>query len=245
MTAPCPAARSLATGLLGFTIFLSAGSQPARAESIYYQREEDGTIRLTNAPSRQGYHTYLATPSPSAPGEAMPGLYAESIRVAAKKFDVDPGLVRAVISAESNFDPRAVSAKGAQGLMQLMPSTAVRFGVKDAFDPGQNITGGVRYLRYLLDLFEGDLVLALAAYNAGEGVVQSAGGIPNFQETRDYVDRVLERYGRPGKAPGTPRPRGPAAGKAAVPAKGRIYRAVGDDGALVFSDSPIQKPVQD
>jgi hypothetical protein len=246
MKAQIPARPSLvAAAALGTLILLTADCDLLRADSIYYRKSEDGTIRLTNAPSSQGYHTYLTTGRASGTGELTPGMYAESIRLAARQFDVDPVLVSAVIAAESNFDPRAVSPKGARGLMQLMPSTASRFGVKDVFDPGQNITGGVRYLRYLLDLFEGDLVLALAAYNAGEGVVQSARGIPNFPETRDYVDRVLAGYGHPGRPPEMSRSRAPAGGKAAVSAKSRIYKAVGDDGALVFSDSPIPKPIQD
>ena len=229
----------------GVLFLLSLSFGAAHAESIYYRKAEDGTIRLTNAPSSGGYHTYLTTGRGAGGGDLVPGLYAETIRSAAKQFDVDPGLVHAVIAAESNFDPRAVSPRGARGLMQLMPSTATRFGVTDAFDPVQNIAGGVRYLRYLLDLFEGDLVLALAAYNAGEGVVQSAGGVPNFRETRDYVDRVLSRYGRPGGASRVSPAQNSRGGKVAVPARAKIYKAVGDNGEMVFSDSPIPKPVQD
>jgi soluble lytic murein transglycosylase-like protein len=246
MKAGFPDRVSLATAvILGTVLLLAADSHFLRADSIYYQKGEDGTIRLTNAPSSQGYHTYLSTGAAGGAGELAPGMYADFIRRAASQFDVDPVLVRAVIAAESNFDPRAVSPKGARGLMQLMPSTASRFGVKDVFDPGQNIAGGVRYLRYLLDLFEGDLVLALAAYNAGEGVVQSTGGIPNFPETRDYVDRVLAGYGHPGKASRASSSHAPAEKKTAISAKSRIYKAVGGDGALVYSDSPIPKPVQD
>jgi soluble lytic murein transglycosylase-like protein len=226
-------------------LLFPVASPGLRAESIYYQKEEDGTIRLTNAPSSRGYHTYLVTGHYGGSGEPAPGLYAELIRQAAKKFDVDPGLVRAVIAAESNFDPRAVSPRGARGLMQLMPATATRFGVTDVFDPGQNIAGGVRYLRYLLDLFEGNLVLALAAYNAGEGVVQSSGGVPNFRETREYVDRVLARYGQAAKAERVSPARPSPGGMTTLSAKTRIYKTVSGDGALVFSDSPIPKPIQD
>jgi soluble lytic murein transglycosylase-like protein len=112
------------------------------------------------------------------------------IMYASWEYDVDPALVSAVMKAESSFNPTVVSHKGAQGLMQLMPATARRFGVSDAFDPVQNIRGGVRYLRVLLDMFEEDAELALAAYNAGEGNVRKYGGVPPFRETRNYVRKI-------------------------------------------------------
>ena len=107
---------------------------------------------------------------------------------------VDPFLTRAIIQAESAFNYRARSRAGALGLMQLMPQTAARFGVLDPFDPRQNITGGTKYLRYLLDYFKGDMSKTIAAYNAGEGAVNKHGGIPPFAETRAYVPRVMELY---------------------------------------------------
>jgi soluble lytic murein transglycosylase-like protein len=118
-----------------------------------------------------------------------------AIRSAASKFDIDEALIRAVIHVESRFNPKAVSPKGATGLMQLMPGTARRFGVADAKDPAQNIHGGTNYLRVLLDLFNGDLRLALAAYNAGEGAVLKYNRrIPPYEETQEYVQLVLGRY---------------------------------------------------
>lgn len=119
-----------------------------------------------------------------------PDNYLAIVYEAASVHDVDATLVAAVIRAESNFDPVAVSRKGAQGLMQLMPATAKRFGVADSFDPAQNIHGGTRYLRLLLDRFEGDPELALAAYNAGEGNVAKYDGVPPFRETVDYIRRI-------------------------------------------------------
>jgi len=223
---------------------VSGATRQALSETIYYQTEKDGSIRLTNAPESPGYHTYLVTGT-SPYGFSGAGLYGEHIGRAASRFGVDPDLVRAVIATESNFDPAAVSAKGARGLMQLMPSTASRFGVKDIFDPSQNIQGGVRYLRYLLDLFGGDLVLALAAYNAGEGVVQDRGRIPNYPETKMYVDRVLTLYGKGGVGRASGRsPRGgpkPSPGARKTP----IYRTVSTDGSLAFSDTPVPKPIED
>ncbi|HEY0787599.1 MAG TPA: lytic transglycosylase domain-containing protein [Thermoanaerobaculia bacterium] len=115
---------------------------------------------------------------------------------AAKKFDVDAALVSAVIKAESDYDPRIVSRKGARGLMQLMPSTATRFGVTDSFDPHANIHGGVRYLRWLLDRFEGNAELALAGYNAGEGNVAKYEGVPPFRETVEYIRRIARYFER-------------------------------------------------
>ncbi|MEE8217477.1 MAG: lytic transglycosylase domain-containing protein, partial [Vicinamibacteria bacterium] len=114
----------------------------------------------------------------------------------ARKHGLDPGLVLAVVGVESAFRPEAVSSKGAQGLMQLMPGTAASLGVEDAFDPIQNLDGGVRHLGSLLTLYGGDVSRALAAYNAGEGAVARHGGIPPFKETREYVKKVLERYER-------------------------------------------------
>jgi soluble lytic murein transglycosylase-like protein len=112
----------------------------------------------------------------------------------ANRHQIDPQLVHAIIKVESEYDPKAVSAKGAMGLMQLIPETASRFGVENPFNPKENIEGGVSYLKYLLDLYRGDLSLSLAAYNAGEGAVQRFGGIPSFTETRDYVRRVTNIY---------------------------------------------------
>jgi len=120
------------------------------------------------------------------------------ITAAAMGQGVDPALVAAVVAVESAFSPRAVSRKGAMGLMQLMPQTARLLGVSNAFDPRQNLIGGTRHLRDLLDLFGGDLPRALAAYNAGVNAVLTYGGIPPYRETREYVRRVLTRY-QPGR----------------------------------------------
>jgi len=120
------------------------------------------------------------------------------VREAAERHHMDPALVRAVIETESGWNARAKSNKGALGLMQLIPTTAVRFGVNDAFSPQQNVDAGVRYLKTLLQRYNGNLDLALAAYNAGEGAVDRAHGVPAFRETRDYVQKVQNAYFRPG-----------------------------------------------
>jgi hypothetical protein len=116
------------------------------------------------------------------------------LRDAAARNGLDPALVRAVVSVESAFRKDALSPKGAQGLMQLMPATAAALGVQDAFDPAQNLDGGARHLAALVQSYGGDLRKALAAYNAGQGAVQRHGGVPPYAETRDYVSKVLRRY---------------------------------------------------
>jgi soluble lytic murein transglycosylase-like protein len=130
--------------------------------------------------------------APQQPLQQAP--FGELIESAARKYAVDADLVFSVIVAESNFNPRAVSRRGARGLMQLLPSTAARLGVRDIFDPAQNIDGGTRYLRDLLALYRGDLVLTLAAYNAGPGAVQRYGRVPPYNETISYVRAIRKTY---------------------------------------------------
>jgi len=119
------------------------------------------------------------------------------IREVAVRYDIPPILVAAIVEAESEFNPRAVSRRGARGLMQLMPDTASSLRVSDTFDPYENIDGGVRHLRRLMDRYRGNLPLVLAAYNAGEQAVMVYGGVPPYRETRRYVNRILRRIGRP------------------------------------------------
>lgn len=139
-------------------------------------------------------------PERQAPGQDAPLTvpYSELIRAAAKKYSLDVALLASVIREESNFDPRAVSIKNAQGLMQLMPGTASRLAVRNPFDPSQNIEAGAKYLRELLDRYEGNVSLALAAYNAGPERVTRYSGVPPFRETRKYIQRVTAHAGKTG-----------------------------------------------
>jgi len=150
----------------------------------------------------------------------------QMIREVSARYRVDPALVRAVMQTESNWKSSAVSRKGALGLMQLEPGTAQALGVNNAFDPKQNLDGGVRYLHMLLERYNGDLDRALAAYNAGPGAVDRAGGIPQYRETREYVQKVTDSYFRPGSD------RLPRAFEQRRP----IYRAVAADGRVVFTN---------
>ena len=130
----------------------------------------------------------------NAPARSTRSAFGGVIDAAAKRNELDPALLTAVIQRESDFDPRAISRAGAQGLMQLMPGTAKELGVTDPFDPRQNVEGGAAYLRGLIDRYHGRLDLALAAYNAGAGAVDRYGGVPPYPETQDYVRGILGAY---------------------------------------------------
>ncbi|MFW6198637.1 MAG: lytic transglycosylase domain-containing protein [Acidobacteriota bacterium] len=168
---------------------------PSQAEAqIYVVVEPDGNRRYTTQPEPEA-DVYVPTPfSRRAGAAAAPtGDFDGEIVAAAGRAGLDPALVRAVVASESAFDPRALSHKGAQGLMQLMPKTARELGVENVWDPRDNLDGGTRYLARLLGKYD-DLGLALAAYNAGEGAVERHGGVPPFPETQHYVRRVIGLY---------------------------------------------------
>lgn len=160
---------------------------PACQADIYRYVDSHGVMHFTNTPTNSRYSFYLKESSPKRPGPKSLDDIIERYAVANR---LENALVRAVIKAESDYNPRAVSSKGAKGMMQLIPETAREMKVIDPFDPEDNIRGGTRYLRKMLDLFNGNLDLALAAYNAGPGAVRRHGGIPPYSETRQYVQRV-------------------------------------------------------
>lgn len=185
---------------LALLALLQCGSAWARSENIYKYTDKNGITVYTNVRpagvNAQVIGTYScpACKLDSKVDWNRTGLnlnaYRDEIARAAKANEVDEALVRAIIHAESAFRSEALSPKGAQGLMQLMPGTAGMYGVTNAFDPGQNIAAGVKHLRMLLNLFDGDIELAAAGYNAGENAVLRHGGIPPYAETRVYVQRV-------------------------------------------------------
>jgi soluble lytic murein transglycosylase-like protein len=214
----------LRLGALGVATAALLGAAPGHGHAQIVQLvDEDGALHLTNEPCQPRYvrlaaaicsgpDAALARP-PAAPAAAptppVAGApFAREIEATAARHGVDPRLVAAVVRVESGGYPKAVSAKGARGLMQLMPARASALGVKDAFDPAANLDGGVRHLRDLLARYGGDLSLALAAYNAGEEAVRLHGGVPPYRETRDYVRKVLALYGSGGAlaVPVTPKP---------------------------------------
>ncbi len=160
---------------------------------VYVFTNADGVVHFTDTPRHTGFRLHHrsvrpASVSPRLLSRAWDGLIARIGR----SYDVSPGLLKAMIHTESAFDPRAVSPRGARGLMQLMPATARAMGIDDLFDPWQNIDGGTRYIRYLLERYEGDTTLALAAYNAGEKAVRRFHGVPPYRETKRYVRKVIK-----------------------------------------------------
>ncbi len=166
--------------------------------AVYTCRDPNGSIRFTNAPSTAGcmkfYKEQLNHNSRPTTHSYNSSSYDQTIWKIGVRHNVDPYLIKAVIRAESDFDSSAVSKKGAQGLMQLMPETAKELRVNNPFDPNQNIDGGTRYLRQMLDIFDNNLMLSIAAYNAGPGAVRRANGVPKIPETLRYVTKVLKHY---------------------------------------------------
>jgi soluble lytic murein transglycosylase-like protein len=186
--------------VLYLALFITLGISPNYSfADIYKFVDEEGVTHISNVPTDERYKLWWKEATPDQRRAVLKSpLFEGLISDAAKKHNVESDLIKAVIKAESDFNHKAVSRKGAAGLMQLMPCTANRYQVSNAFDPWNNIEGGVRYLRYLMDHYNGNLELALAAYNAGEGAVAKYNNcVPPYQETRTYVKRVkhyLERY---------------------------------------------------
>ena len=187
--------------------------------------ERDGVLYVTNVERAAPLVTSARSPR-AMPVTRSGDTFRQLIVQAAERYALAPELVESVIRVESNFAPRAVSPKGARGLMQLMPATAKLLGVQDAFDIGQNIEGGVRHLRGLLDRYNGNVALALAAYNAGAEAVARHGGIPPFAETQAYVARILQLVGRVDALAST---------------DGDLHRYRTTDGAVVYSNVPVAR----
>jgi soluble lytic murein transglycosylase len=177
--------------MLGAFLWIS----PAVFADVYVYKDHNGVMTFTNVPTHTGFRRVLKERNgPRTTASSFNASYDSLIRTASGRHSVDADLIRAIIKTESDFNATARSQKGAMGLMQLMPDTARLHNVLDAYDPGENVEGGVRHLRMLLDRYQGNLELSLAAYNAGSGAVERHRGIPPFAETREYVRRVLQFY---------------------------------------------------
>ena len=173
---------------------LFTAALPARAD-VYMFKDKQGVLTFTNVPNHLGYKRILRDSGVTLGGSTASGTaFDELISTASGRYNVDPDLIRAVIKTESDFNSNARSHKGAMGLMQLMPDTARMHNVSDAYNPNENVDGGVRHLRMLLERYQGNFELSLAAYNAGAGAVEKHGGIPPYNETREYVRKVLRFY---------------------------------------------------
>jgi len=211
----------------------------ARAD-IFQYTDENGVLNFTNVNGDGRKHKRVRSePAPAGPAterragnpsasrlssSKIPSVYLDIINSACERHGVDASLVHAIVKVESDFNPYATSSKGAMGLMQLMPETAVNMNVRNTFNPAENIDGGVKYLRYLIDRYEGNLSLALAAYNSGETAVKKWGTIPPFRETQSYVQRIMKIYN---------------GGSARSIATGcTIYMGYSEDGSLVLTDNP-------
>ena len=211
-----------------------AWAVPACAQIASYI-DEHGKLVFVNGDSTKplrgssisAHPVNLAAPLRSAAPATPPDRLDRIVREAAERHQVDPALVKAVISTESGWNPQAVSRKGAVGLMQLIPETAQRFGVGNPYDPAQNVEAGTTYLKTLLDRYDGDLNKSLAAYNAGEHAVDRSGGVPAFRETRQYVQKVTNAYFQPGSG------RDSALWS---PPKPHVRRATDSSGRVVFTN---------
>ncbi len=234
------------TLVCGIAAFLCIPFQKVSAD-IYQYTDDNGVIHFSNVgvgnakkyrkvktessrDTRTNYSRRTASrttePAHSSSMANTTDSYTEIINSACNRHGVDPALVQAVVKVESGFNPYALSSKGAMGLMQLMPQTAVDLQVRNVFSPDENVDGGVKYLRYLLDRYEGNLSLALAAYNSGETAVQKWGTVPPYRETQDYVQKILKIYGGTGSS---------------TSPRYTIYIGYGEDGALLLTDDPSKK----
>jgi len=219
--------------LVAFLLFFS----PLAHADIFKYVDENGIECYTDAPLGKKASKILKEHNSAAPVDTTvlkskardDSDFHSIVHEKAAVYDLDPTLIKAVIKTESNWNSRAISKKGAIGLMQLMPTTATDMNVRNPFDPEENIEGGTKYLKYLLERFNGDLTLALAAYNAGPGTVEKYGYVPPISETRQYVNKVLSLCN--GKTTGNT---SPTAKKTE-----RIYKIVLEDGSVLFTNSSI------
>jgi hypothetical protein len=210
----------------GKRVFINADPPHVAAQAKGSLSKTSGVPGLTGIAFHSTQHSFFSTPELSAAAIASREKIEQMIHEVSARYRVDAALVRAVIETESHYNMSAISKRGAVGLMQLIPGTAQQMGVRNAFDPKQNLDGGVRYLHGLLERYNGDLDRALAAYNAGPGAVDRAGGVPRIRETREYVQKVTDSYNRPDSERLAH----------ALIAPEPIYRAVEANGRVIFTN---------
>ncbi len=201
---------------------------------IYKYVDENGVVHYSNVPNK---NAVMIVSSPVSNSNHDSQRYSNIEKIAERKsfqYRLDPSLVKAIIKAESDWNPSAISPKGAIGLMQLMPQTIKHMAVSNPFDPAQNIDGGIRYLKYLLKRFHGDLTLALAAYSAGPTAVERYGTIPPYRETRYYVNKILSSYHGKTFYPQRKRKRHSTSNNSQ-----KIFRKVMPDGTVLYTNSPF------
>jgi hypothetical protein len=237
-------ARKTTLILIGIALLFSFCRPHVGMADIYQYTDANGVVHFSNVGIGRGKkfkrlkstvkaNRHIAVPKRSssdyrAPlsSSNFPSTYVDIINAACDRHGVDPALVHAIVKVESDFNPYALSRKGAMGLMQLMPQTAVVMNVGNSFNPDENIDGGVKYLRYLIDRYEGNLPLALAAYNSGETAVKKWGTIPPYPETQNYVKRIMKIYN---------------GNELAIRPHRTIYIGYGEDGALMLTDDPSKQ----
>jgi hypothetical protein len=223
--------KSFLSLLSALAAFLVLGGN-SFGQALYSYIDENGTQVFTNIPPVGNVYdlkitgTPLPPPAPAASGPNSTR-FDPIIEKYAADYQLDPSLIRSIIATESAFNPKAVSSKGARGLMQLMPATAERLGVKNSFDPEQNIHGGVKHFRLLMNSFNNNLELSLAAYNAGENLVQRLGRVPAIRETREYVQSITKRYGKQADSQAQETPENPP-----------TFRFVDESGVLHLTNIP-------
>ena len=230
----CVRMKSFLCFLAATTAFLICAGN-SYSQTLYSYINDSGDRVLTNMPPSRPVSDLKitgTTETNSLPVSSSPKSlsFDPIIEKYASNYQLDPSLIRSIIAQESGFNPKAVSAKGAQGLMQLMPETAARLGVRNSLDPEQNIQGGVKHFKFLMDSFNNNLELSLAAYNAGEKLVQRLGRVPAIKETRDYVQSITKRYGK--------KEIGPQAEARETPALLPIFRFVDESGTSHLTNIP-------
>jgi soluble lytic murein transglycosylase-like protein len=221
----------------GQRVYINVGPTPKPTAAVESANDAQG---LSGKPSANNANHPAASAAAAAAPETQElapltnDRLERLVKTVSERHQVDPALVRAVMRTESGGNPTAVSSKGALGLMQLMPATARELGVSNVFNPLDNLEGGVRYLRTLLERYNGDLDKALAAYNAGAGAVDRAGGVPHYRETRDYVRKVRASYSADGSGSATADSTAHNANSTLVPAPHPMYRTVDEQGRVVW-----------